>query len=133
MQGTPAQARVGGISSLSHSSEHANGIRVLGSVHVGPPVVLMERIDPFPEGEAVVPIAYSFLFLHGSEWRTTSDGLYFRPPMDREPLGFKVRVRGEASAAEEGVRTELDVSIRPRDGSSWTEVQTKHDIVVQVN
>lgn len=133
VHGSPAELRVGGISSLSHTSEHGNGVRVLGSVHVGPPVLLMEKVEPYSEGEAVVPIVYTFLFLQGSEWRTTSDGLFFRPPADREPLAFKTWVRGADRSGQENERTELDVSIRPRDELTWSGVETKLDIVVEID
>lgn len=133
VRGTVAVPRVGGITGLSHKSEHVQGLRVFGSVHVGPPVLLMEGLDSYAEGELVVPIACSFLFLQGSEWRETFDGLYFRRPGETDFLGFKTRVRSaDGSGADDG-HWEVDVSIRPREALSWSEVQVKHDITIGVN
>ena len=133
VRGTPAEPRVGGISSLSYSSDHEHGLRVLGSVHVGPPVVLTEAIEPYPKKELVVPIGYSFLFLQGSEWRKTSDGLYFRRPGETDFLGFKTWVRCLDASGDEDGRWEVDVAIRPRAELSWSAVETKLDISVTVD
>jgi len=105
---------------------------VLGSVYVGPAVILMEKVEPYPEGVTVVPIVYSFLFLQESEWRKSSDGLFFRPPSESEPLELKSWIRGIDGQSRAESRWAADVSIRPRDGLSWSAVQTKHDISVHV-
>ena len=127
---TPAEPRVGGISGLSHASELENGMRCMGSVHVGPPVRLMETIPPYAEGVEVVPVAYTFQFLRESEWRESSDGLCFRSAGGREMVGFSTWVRTHVDATD---RTQVDVSILPRDELSWTQVQTKQDIRITVS
>lgn len=132
VHGTPVAPRVGGISSLSYGSEHEGGLRVLGSVHVAPPTVLLEGVEPYPAGETVVPIAYSFLFLQDSEWRTTSDALYFRRPEETEHLGFKTWIEPTGGLGTGDVRWEANVAIRPRDDLTWVDVNTKLDITVNV-
>ena len=129
---TPAQPRVGGITGLSHSSELEGGMRMLGSVHVGPPVRLLEAVPPHAEGADVVPVAYAFQFLHGSQWRVSSDGLFLRPAAGRELVGFRTWVRGSDEESRSD-RTQVDVSILPRDELTWTAVQTGQDIRVTVN
>lgn len=132
VRGTPAALRVGGMTSLSHDSRHEHGLRVLGSVRVGPPVTLLEGIHPYAAGELVVPITYSFLFLQGSTWRAMSDGLHFRRPEETDSMGLKDWVRTVDAAGEDDGRWEVDISIRPRDELSWSEVQTKLDVTVNV-
>ena len=115
MRGSAATPRIGGISSRSHRSEHDQGLRAFGSVHVGPPVVLMEALDDYPEGELVVPVSCSFLFLQGSEWRETFDCLYFRRPDETEFLGFKTRVRSADSSGTDDGHWDVEGDLTVRD------------------